>query len=326
MQQCLPQQTGGIQRAAIFPQTRQEPFIQQQQHQQQQQQQQQSVVAPHPVVTPILQTKSEVPTLPRSMPRVKLARDGRMHRVPDMRTNFLSLIPPAVQQHMQQQSLAQIQHFQEALARGEDPAAKETLPDNMKPTSKVAAATQPPRTEATERSLSNEESTDTAVVDTALPPTSECNEVAEESVQEPSKKEEEPVEVVPTAAQETEKNEKKAEKRKFAEVKSSYRRTRNQGYPPWDDYHNGRYHSDRYHGDHYHEDRYHDDRYHDDRYHDERYHEDRYYDERRYREERYGMRGGSRFGPPPMYRNYPPPPPPPRRRGVPPRHRDNGQY
>ena len=256
----------------------------------------------------------------RNMPRVKLARDGRLHRVPDMRNKFSSLIPPSVQQHMQQQSLAQIQQYQAAIARGEDPA-KETLPDNMKPAASSPIKPPPP---------------DKIVLSPPAPPdTSPLSPVKEPTQQpfppspvgldkapgSPVKTEAMPVEKIiveeePRKKQEETKSEgkeKKAEKRKHSETRNTYRR-RNYGYPaPEYDYYDG-YHEERYH------DRYHDERYHDDRYYDDRRHDDRYHDDRHcYRG------GGPRNGPyppHPMYRGYPPPPPRDYRRGGPPhRHR-----
>ncbi|XP_063683056.1 protein PRRC2C-like [Bolinopsis microptera] len=261
----------------------------------------------------------------RNMPRVKLARDGRLHRVPDMRNKFSSLIPPSVQQHMQQQSLAQIQQYQAAIARGEDPA-KETLPDNMKPV--ASSPIKPPPPEKIDLSPS------------ALPETSPRSPIKEQPpqsfVQSPvgigkapgsPVKETMPVEKIiveeePRKRQEetnSEEKEKKAEKRKHSETRNTYRR-RNYGYPaPENDYYEG-YPEDRYH-ERYYDERYNDERYYDDRRHDDRYHDDRYHDERqRYRG------GGPRNGPGPypphpMYRGYPPPPPRDYRRGGPPPHR-----
>ena len=127
IQQNMAAQQHNLQRmpaTALFPQqtARQDAsaFIQQQQ----------AAAAAAAAAAAVKSTTSA--TMMRNMPRVKLARDGRLHRVPDMRNKFSSLIPPAVQQHMQQQSLAQIQQYTAAISRGEDPA-KETLPENMKP-------------------------------------------------------------------------------------------------------------------------------------------------------------------------------------------------
>jgi len=73
----------------------------------------------------------------RTAPRVKLARDGRLHRMPDMlprkySNQSSSLIPHSLQQQMQQQSLAQVQQYTAALSVPK----VAVLPDNMKPSPK----------------------------------------------------------------------------------------------------------------------------------------------------------------------------------------------
>jgi len=254
----------------------------------------------------------------RSMARVKLARDGRLHRVPDIRNKFSSLIPPSVQQHMQQQSLAQIQQYQAAIARGEDPA-KETLPDNMKPASSSPIKPPPvpekiePIPEPAPRSPVKEQEHEQQKQHFSQSPVGIDKAPGSPVKTEPIPVEKIIVEEEPKKKQEEQKSgEKKAEKRKHSETRNTYRR-RNYGYPAPDyDYYEG-YHEERYH-DRYHDDRYHDDRYYDDRRHDDRYHEDRH----RFRG------GGPRNGPyppHPMYRGYPPPPPRDYRRGAPPPHR-----
>ena len=262
----------------------------------------------------------------RNMPRVKLARDGRLHRVPDMRNKFSSLITPSVQQHMQQQSLAQIQQYQAAIARGEDPA-KETLPDNMKPV--ASSPIKPPPPEKIDLSPSAPPETSPRSPIKEQPPQSFVQSPVgiEKAPGSPVKAEAMPVEKIiveeePRKRQEetnSEEKEKKAEKRKHSETRNTYRR-RNYGYPaPENDYYEG-YPEERYH-ERYYDERYNDERYYDDRRHDDRYHDDRYHDERqRYRG------GGPRNGPGPypphpMYRGYPPPPPRDYRRGGPPPHR-----
>jgi len=308
IQQNMPNQQN-IQRMphALFPQqsSRQDAtaFIQQQA----------AAIAAAKTVNPMV----------RNMPRVKLARDGRLHRVPDMRNKFNSMIPHSVQQVMQQQSLASIQQYQAAIARGEDPA-KETLPDNMKPA--ASSPIKPPPPEKLELSPSAPpETSPSPVKDQPQQPFPQSPVGIDKAPGSPVKTEAMPVEKIIVEEEprkkveetKSEEKEKKAEKRKHSETRNTYRR-RNYGYPaPEYDYYDG-YHEERYH-DRYHDERYHDDRYYDDRRHDDRYREDRYHDDRhRYRGG--GPRNGP-FPPHPMYRGYPPPPPRDYRRGGPPPHR-----
>jgi len=104
--------------------------------QQQQQQHMQSMTA-RPDMHFMPQNNMVIRPQGRSAPRVKLARDGRLHRMPDMMprkysNQSSSLIPHSLQQQMQQQSLAQVQQYTAALSESEH-APKAVLPDNMKP-------------------------------------------------------------------------------------------------------------------------------------------------------------------------------------------------
>jgi len=284
----------------------QQQQIQQQQQMQQQQQQNAVAAAQHHH-----QQQQQL-----SRPRVKLARDGRMHRMPDTRSNnhsnnssskfSSSFLPPAVQQHMQQQSLAQIQQYTSAISARSAAGKKETLPDSMKPSpTKVspklsdttAVPSVPAVSEASVEKVIVEE-TATKIVEPAHEQENNSTPVVVDKVEEDNDveaKEQKPKSVTPTPPAGSSSS-SSYEKRKYEPgppppPRNSYRRRGNYGY----DY-NNYYHHERppYRGE-----------------------PDRYYDDRRG-----GYRGGGRgFPPPPMYRGYPPPPPPHRdfnRRGAPP--------
>eukprot|EP00116_Pleurobrachia_bachei_P000256 sb/3460518/ len=295
-----------------FPQ--QQHHIQQQQAAKQQQQltqqmQQSAVAAAH----------HQQQQQQHSRPRVKLARDGRMHRMPDVRNSNSSkysggsFLPPAVQQHMQQQSLAQIQQYTSAISARS--GKKETLPDSMKPSpTKVspalpektpAAAPVEPTPSAAPPPTSVEkvivEETPTRIVEQQDEPEQEVKPaptvpVEKEGEGKEEVKEQKPKSVIPTPPSRSSSS-SSYEKRKYEPgppppPRNSYRRRGNYGY----DY-NNYYHHERppYRGE-----------------------PERFYDDRRGG----GYRGGGRGFPPPMYRGYPPPPPPPHRdfnrRGAPP--------